>query len=577
MDEFIFELDKKVNIGKISDNDFKESKSISLIRDLLEKNNKIKVRTTEADKIPDLDGRISILDKNKHDRIIVEVQSKTLPEEYNENKPYHYDCDTKVLNVVQYNKSFNPVVLFLSDIKNNKLYYKIITKEYINKLNFNDQETKRIKFDDSDLYEESRFIEQIVDYAKLKTLIINKGENALVTSYINGPNKYYHLMQEEIDKVNYCFDHDLKIIKDTLFPNVWKFGIAYNKTEKGFVLGIYKIYKGSNDTLVKNFDIKNNYMLSTFSNIDSNISDVLKDWMNKCINEFYNVYMLHPKFCCNDVLSEIVFDFLDNITYLSDRIKSKNSWDYYKDKEELNVIHSYINGLTKFYKTIWNDREKYPDAKVLELVYKVINKFIIFNPLITFSNSKKLLEKCIFENNTEPFKENIFLNNHVDMDLVMMSIIELEKRGIKEISRIHSKNDKNLVENVFTKLKESYEYTKDKLGLKDKQIINGQFIIYYFEEKENAYCLEYNDNKTLEIVFKNAKEDKYEDIKSNSNQFGTFKDFSRIKCPLYNFTRLLINKGCMEAQGMDFEFISESLDVFNMKDFPILTTNIRYH
>lgn len=38
---------------------------------LLEKNNRIKVRTTEADKIPGLDGRISILDKNKHDRIIV--------------------------------------------------------------------------------------------------------------------------------------------------------------------------------------------------------------------------------------------------------------------------------------------------------------------------------------------------------------------------------------------------------------------------------------------------------------------------------------------------------------------------
>ena len=33
----------------------------------------------------------------------------------------------------------------------------------------------------------------------------------------------------------------------------------------------------------------------------------------------------------------------------------------------------------------------------------------------------------------------------------------------------------------------------------------------------------------------------------------------------------------MEAQGMDFEFISESLDVFNRKDIPILTTNIRYH
>lgn len=575
MDEFLFELDRNVNMGKISDNDFKESKSISLIRDLLEKNNRIKVRTTEADKIPDLDGRISILDKNKHDRIIVEVQSKTLPEEYNENKPYHYDCDTKVLNVVKYNKSFNPVVLFLSDIKNNKLYYKIITKEYINQLNFNNQETKRIKFDDNDIYEENKFIEQIVDYAKLKTLIINEGENALVTSYINGPNEYYQLMQDEIDKVNYRFDHDLKVIKCTLFPNVWKFGIAYNKTENGFVLGIYKIYKGNNDTLIKNFDIRDNYMLSTFSNIDGNISDVLNDWTNKCINKFYNIYKLHPQYCCNDVLSEIVFNFLDNITYLSDKIKSENSWDYYKDKEKLDVIHSYVNGLTKFYKTIWNDREKYPDAKILEASYNISNKFIIFNPFVTFPNSKQLLEKCIFEKNVDSFKENIFLNNPINMDLIMLSISELEKRGIKEISRIHSKYDKNLIEKIFMKLKESYEYTKNKLDLNDKQIINGQFVIYYFEEKQNAYCLKYNDNETMEIIFKNEKEDKYEYIKSNSNQFGTFKEFSRIKCPLYNLTRLLINKGCMEAQGMKFEFISESLDIFNMKDFPILTTNIK--
>lgn len=58
-------------------------------------------------------------------------------------------------------------------------------------------------------------------------------------------------MQEEIDKVNNRFDNELKIIKRFLFPQVWKFGIAYNKTVDGFVLGIYKIYKGQNDTLVK--------------------------------------------------------------------------------------------------------------------------------------------------------------------------------------------------------------------------------------------------------------------------------------------------------------------------------------
>lgn len=174
MNDFVFDLEQNVNMGKISENDFKESKSIGLIKELLEKNNKIKVRTTEEDKIPDLDGRVSILDKNNHDRLLIEVQSKTLPEEYNESAQYHYDCDTKVFNVVKYNKSFNPVVLFMSDIRNKKLYYKLITTEYLEKINFQNQDTKRIKFDDNDLYEEDRFIAEMIEYAKLKTIIIKK-------------------------------------------------------------------------------------------------------------------------------------------------------------------------------------------------------------------------------------------------------------------------------------------------------------------------------------------------------------------------------------------------------------------
>ena len=575
MNEFMFELDKNVNMGKITDNDFKESKSISLIRDILEKNNRIKVRTNEADKIPDLDGRISILDPNKHDRIIVEVQSKTLPEEYFENNPYHYDCDTKVLNVVKYNKSFNPVVLFLSDKNEKKLFYKIITKEYLKELNFDNQETKRIKFDNNDLYEENKFIKDIINYAKKLTLIINSGEDALVTSYINGPNKYYSLMQNEIDKLNYHFDHELKIIKDTLFPNVWKFGIAYNKTENGFVLGIYKVYKGNNDTLIKNFNVFDNYMLSTFSNVNNSISNVLNEWINKCINEFYNVYILHPRFCCDDVLAEIVFSFLDNMTYLSKKIKNKNNWGYYKDIEAVDVIHSYVNGLTKFYKTIWSEKEKYPDAKILEPAYNVSKRFIIFNPFVLFPNSKELLEECIFERNITPFKENIFLNNNINMDLVMLSIIELEKRKISKISRCYSKYNKNYIENIFTKLKQSYNYTKEMLDLGDKQIVRGQFTVYHFKEKQNEYCIKYCNNDSLEIIYKNEDIGKYREIRSDSVQFGNFNEFSRIECPLYNLTRLLINKGYMEAQGLDFNFISEALNVFNMKDFPILTIDIK--
>ena len=95
----------------------------------------------------------------------------------------------------------------------------------------------------------------------------------------------------------------------------------------------------------------------------------------------------------------------------------------------------------------------------------------------------------------------------------MLSIIELEKIGIKEISRIHSKSDKNLIEKVFMKMKESYQYTSNKLDLKKNQMIKGKFIIYYFEEKQKTYCIEYRDNKILEIIFRNEQSDKYEEIK----------------------------------------------------------------
>lgn len=576
MNEFVFDLEQNVNMGVISDNTFKESKSIGLIKELLEKNNRIKVRTTEEDKIPDLDGRISILDKNNHDRLLIEVQSKTLPEEYSESKPYFYDCDTKVLNVVKYNKSFNPVVLFMSDIKNKKLYYKLISNEYLKEIDFKNQDTKRIKFDNNDLYDETKFIDELVEYAKLRTIIIKKGSDSLVTSYVNGPNKYYHLMQDAIDKLNYRFDHELKVIKETLFPYVWKFGIAYNKTNDGFILGIYKIYKGSNDTLIKNFDIRNgNYMFAEFSTLNENISNVLEKWIKQCINDFYNIYWLHPKYCSNEVLSEIVFTFLDNITYLTDKIKSKNNYNYYKDVETIDTVHSYINGLMKFYTTIWNNRDKYKDGKILEPSFRVSGKFIIFNPFVTFQNSKELLEKCLFEKDLTPFKNNIFSNSNLNMDLIMLAVIELEKRKISNIHRLHSKYDNDIIEKIFLKLRDSYLYTNEKLGLNDIQTISGKYIIYYFKDRDDTYCVDYSFNDTLEIVFQMEENTDYDAISVKSLQTGKFKDFSRIQMPLYNITRLMINKGCMEAQGEKFEFKLESINIFSLNEFPILTTKIR--
>ena len=572
MNNFEFELGNDINLGKVSANDFKESKSIGLLKEILESNNKIKVRSTEADKIPDLDGSINLLDNVGHERIKVEIQSKTLPIEYNSTTPYFYDCDTKVFNVVKFDKTFNIVVLFLSDILNKKIFYKIVTKEYIEELNYGNQETKRIKFDENDLYDEDKFMKKIKIEAESKSIIINKGKEALVTSYENGPNIYYRVMQEEIDKVNNRFDNELKIIKKVLFPQVWKFGIAYNKTVDGFVLGIYKIYKGQNDTLVKNFNIRSNYMNMKFYKMSSeNISTVLNKWVDECINQFYNVYFLEPKYCSNEVLFEIVFDFLDNLAYLADEIKNKNNRNYFKNEEKVDTIRSYINGLSNFYKAIWNEKEKHKVTCLLEPAYKVTKKFIIFNPFITFKEEHEMLLKYLLKEDHAPFEENIFLDKNVNMSLVMLAVEELEKRKIKTVHRLYSRDKNNYIKTIFNMLDKSYIFTKEKLKLNNNQVIKGEFCIYYCINTNIDFIVKYKPQNKIEVKCEMLSEREFLQIKDNFEQIGIMKSFGRIRIPLYEITKLLINKGCMEAQGKKFKFKSENFYIFDMNEFPILT------
>ena len=76
-----------------------------------------------------------------------------------------------------------------------------ITKEYIDKLNYGTQDKKRIKFDESDEFNELKFIDELEKYVRKLSLIVNKGEEALVTCYDNRPNISYQIMQEEIDRL----------------------------------------------------------------------------------------------------------------------------------------------------------------------------------------------------------------------------------------------------------------------------------------------------------------------------------------------------------------------------------------
>lgn len=186
-------IKKLPNEENEEENDFKESKSITILREIVEKNNRIKVKATEADKIANLDGKVVIIDKNGFGRIYIEIQAKTLPEKYNLKKQYSYSCDTKAFNVVLEHITFNPVVLFLVDEQRKRVFWKLISNEYVKSLNIGNQEKKTIYFNDQDLFCESNFIEKISNYCDSLCEIIDKkdADKSLISSNIDAYSTEY--------------------------------------------------------------------------------------------------------------------------------------------------------------------------------------------------------------------------------------------------------------------------------------------------------------------------------------------------------------------------------------------------
>lgn len=442
------ELDREINLGKVTENDFKESVSITILRNIIEKNHKIKARTTEADKIPNLDGRVTIIDENHIERMFIEIQVKTLPKGYDLKEIYSYNCDTKVFNVVLARLTFNPVVLFLVDEEKEKVYWKLISYSYATSLNIENKKNKTINFSADDLFDEEKFINNIDNYWKSISEVIDKQDayKNLISSNVEEWSTEYIEIQNQVDRLNYLFDNELIYIKKLFFKNVWKFGISYIKQSNSSAIGIYAIMYGKNDTLIKIFNPNNNYF-RMIVNFKQNISlkNYIDNWIDEVKKEYYFKCSIDVQYLSKDILNEIVFDFLDNIAGLVKELEDETKRNtYYRDKEEIDVIVNIINGLEMFLEDIIKTYKTSSESQAVSLLYptyKRTGKFIIFNKFLQFDEEeKKKLSKYIHRNNPNvPLK--FFESGGDNIELALESIKELQNRNFKYVERVWSKKD----------------------------------------------------------------------------------------------------------------------------------------
>lgn len=241
------------NIGGYDENYKYDSLAVNYLEGRILKSKYLIPHISSGDKVPNLDGSIELCEDavNKINPIAkFEVQVKSLNHDYNNSNirdntqyPYKYSCETKCVNVVLQGITLNPVLLILVDFKNEHIYWKYMNERYCLELDVGCQKEKTIYFSNEDE------VTDIDEWGENLRSIYKSYKYNLKSSDCFLLPEEERTVPEEIQKmsdyINGLLDNELWFIKKSLFPQMWKLGIAYfdGKNIDFSCLGFYIIKK----------------------------------------------------------------------------------------------------------------------------------------------------------------------------------------------------------------------------------------------------------------------------------------------------------------------------------------------
>ncbi|MFA7127266.1 MAG: DUF4365 domain-containing protein [Bacilli bacterium] len=303
-----------MNIGTEGKTSKIDKKGVALLAQTLNSNDNFECHFKDEDKVPNSDGFFVIKSEGIPNRRF-DVQIKTT-EKINKLKDgtISFQFDTKFINYANLGVTTDPCIIFHADVKNEKIYYKILSEEFLDKNYFldTDQSSVSIHFDPI-----NEIINDVDDFYKILDAFTQykKSFNIKKINIID--------YQKSFDFINNFFDTDFHLVKKTIFPKVWKFGVAYQKKlDESFgdlkyfcMYGIYQILFGEK-TLpfqqIKNFSTsKLNYISGFTSNSsrEENIDEIMNEFVGNFIYDFLSNINNCISFLPSDALFEILFNY----------------------------------------------------------------------------------------------------------------------------------------------------------------------------------------------------------------------------------------------------------------------------
>lgn len=434
-----------------SDSSFNESKEISILKLLLESKKSIKTFFGENEKTPNHDGFFELVNtdtKQPKKQFIVQIKKDdTLKLDKDGSRSFSFD--TAFLFYVKEKVTENPAIVFVVELDTGKCFYKYLSDDYLMQLNFENQDYKTLR-----LYDQDQITDIDTFYQKLCK--ISAERNA---KFINKTPEQIEEIKVAVEWLNKAME-DIPFLKE-LVPNYWRFGIASTNNvpitisavgkenvdltggHNANAFGLYLQCKNSLDYGHQEF-VQQHYLKTTFDFTNTlTPSKYVQDVLISLLEDYFNSYMLEPKYLSDTVLSEIVFSMLDKMAFAEDYVLSKPNAvrTYYKDEEDVEIAKNNLLKFFSYFTHIVNDDIADKDMEIRQMFLNALRRTPLYNfgmdliqTISSFaSNEFKSWEGECYNFNVLKNNLSLFTRENV---LFCMTILELERRQIKKVKRI---------------------------------------------------------------------------------------------------------------------------------------------
>ena len=233
-----------IGMARHSTSAFNECSTTRMLAERLESSGKIKTFFKENDRTPNYDGSVELVGHEgvPTKQFIVQIKKTedlTVNSKGVSKGKYTYRMETKFLYYVKEKVTESPAIYFVVDITTKNIFWLYLSDSKLMSLNFEGKEYISYHFSESDI------IKSVDDF----TDTLNQIATARNSVFIQKTSEQIAELQDALDYINRLMENDLRVIRDVVFPNLWRFGIKHSHSNSFAIISGNTEYRSDNTSL----------------------------------------------------------------------------------------------------------------------------------------------------------------------------------------------------------------------------------------------------------------------------------------------------------------------------------------